>query len=326
MNNLPAVSIILSAKNEEKMISQCLKSLNKLIYPKDKLEVIIINDGSTDNTKDLILDHDWTINYNYIETHGIGLSRARNLGVKKSSFSYIIFTDADCTFTRNWIKNLMKYFNNENIASVGGPNLTPSDDTEFAKCVGKVLSFLSKPGARYGFEKDRVIETFHNPGCNVAYRKNIIAEVGWLNENLVTCEDEELDYRIIKKGYKIIYTPHAKVFHYRRPSWKGHLKQAYKYAVGRMQAIKLHVQMGKWYHLIPPFSLGIITIMIIISLFNNNLIWLLVYILGIGVIGILVMSLYLAITTKIKYLFIYFILITLWFWGSAFGSIKGLFE
>lgn len=84
-----------------------------------------------------------------IPTKNEGDVLANCLNLKCAKGEFIAFTDADCVADRNWLKNLIKYFDDENIVSVGGPNITPEDDTEFAKCVGAVLSFLSKPGARF---------------------------------------------------------------------------------------------------------------------------------------------------------------------------------
>jgi len=249
---------------------------------------------------------------------------ACNVGVRNAEGDFIMFTDADCVVPKSWLKNLIKHFNSEEIASVGGPNITPEDDTEFAKCVGEVLLFLSKPGSRYGLNVSRVVETFHNSGCNVVYRKNVIEEAGWFNEKLITCEDEELDYRIIEKGYKILYTPDAKVYHYRRPTWKRFYKQAYKYAVGRMQAIKLHWRVGKWYHWIVPALILLIVVLFALSFLNPAFPLIALLILVIGGIGIGLMSLYLGCKTKMGNFLTFCVLIAIWFWGSGFGYLRGL--
>jgi GT2 family glycosyltransferase len=245
--------------------------------------------------------------------------------VKESSSDFIAFTDADCVVDTNWIKNLLKHFNSERIAAVGGPNITPEDDTDFAKCAGTILSFLCKPGARYGLNADKVQEIYHNPTCNVTYRKSILEEVGGFNHNLIAEDDEELDYRIRKKGYKILFTPHAKVLHYRRPTWKRFAKMAFNYGVGRTQVIKLHRDMGRWYHYI--VSALILTIAILFALAFLNTVFPLAAcgILVIGGIGIGLMSLYLSVKTgRMNNFLTYCLLIAIWFWGYGFGMFRGI--
>ena len=314
------VSIIIPTKNNGDIIEKCLSSIENLDYPKGEYEVIIVDGHSTDDTVEIAKKYGCKVVYEDIATR----SGACNIGVRNANGEFIAFTDADCVVDKNWLGNLTKHFNSEKIASVGGPNITPEDDTEFAKCVGEVLSFLSKPGSRYGLNIDKVTETFHNSGCNVAYRKNVIEEAGWFNERLVTCEDEELDYRIKERGHKILYTPKAKVYHYRRPTWKRFYKQAYKYAVGRMQAIKLHWKMGEWYHYIVLALISSIILLFILSLLNTVYLWWAFSILVIGGIGIGLMGLYLGSKTEMSNFLTYCLLIAIWFWGSGFGYFRGL--
>ena len=314
------VSIIIPTKNNGDILEKCLSSIKNQDYPKDKYEVIIIDGHSTDDTVEIAKKYRCKIAYEDVGTRG----GACNIGIKNAKGEFIAFTDGDCVVPKDWLRNLIKHFNDKNIASVGGPNITPEDDTEFAKCVGEVLSFLSKPGSRYGFNADEVIETFHNSGCNVVYRKKVIEEAGWFNEKLVTCEDEELDYRIKEKGYKILYTPDAKVYHYRRPTWKRFYKQAYKYAMGRMQAIKLHWTMGKWYHYTPPTIISIIIILVALSFLNPIFPLIAFLILVGGGTGIGLMGLYLSSKTKMINFLTFCILIAIWFWCSGFGYFRGV--
>ena len=316
------VSIVIPTKNNGDIIEKCLKSIQNLDYPKGNLEVLIVDGLSTDNTVEIAEKYGCNVMYEDVGTRG----GACNVGVRSANGEFVVFTDADCVVPKDWLKNLIKHFNSEEIACVGGPNVTPEDDTDFAKCVGVVLSFLSKPGSRYGLNVERVVETFHNSGCNVAYRKEAIEEAGWFNEKLVTCEDEELDYRIKEEGYKILYTPNAKVYHYRRPTWKRFYKQAYKYAVGRMEAIKLHPKMGKWYHYIVPAL--ILTIIVLFALsFVDSIYPLIAFsILVIGGVGIGVMGLYLESKTRMSNFLTYCVLIAIWFWSSGFGYFRGLWK
>jgi len=237
------VSIIIPTKNNADILERCLESIHNLDYPKDEVEVIIVDGHSTDGTVEIAKKYRCRVVYEDVGTIG----GARNIGVEHSRGDYIVivFTDADCVADRDWLKNLIREFKDESVASVGGPNITPRDDTEFAKRVGVVLEFLSKPGPRYVFSADKIVEIHHNPTCNSAYRKAILQEVGGFNPRLITCDDEELDYRIRKRGYKILFTPYAKVYHYKRPTWKRFAKMAWNYGVGRRQVIKHERNMGK---------------------------------------------------------------------------------
>jgi cellulose synthase/poly-beta-1,6-N-acetylglucosamine synthase-like glycosyltransferase len=324
VSNNPFVSIVIPAKNEESIIKRCIASLEHIDYPRDKLEVVIINDGSTDNTKNIVLNYNWKLNFNYIETDGVGVSKARDIGFKNATGDFIAFSDADCTLDSRWIKELLKPFKS-NVAAVGGPNLTPEDDTKFSKCVGTVLSFLSKPGARYGFVEGDVMEIDHNPTCNVMYQKTVLEEVHGFNHKLITADDEELDYRIRKKGYKIMYTPEAKVDHYRRHNWKKFFKMAYNYGLGRMQAIKLHPKMGRWFHFAPSTFVLVIVSLLLLSFLNYLYFWaaLIILVLSIGSIGVI--SLYFGSKSDCKFS-TFFSLVNIWLWLYGIGMLRGVLK
>ncbi|MDO8870312.1 MAG: glycosyltransferase [Methanobacteriaceae archaeon] len=320
----PLVSIIIPMKNEEIIVKRCLNSIKTINYPHNKIEIVIVNDGSTDRTKNIVLDQKHDLNIVYLETQGLGVSKARDLGLKKSSGNFTVFTDADCVVHPDWIIELLKPFQ-ENVAAVGGPNLTPKDDTHFAKCVGSVLSFLSKPGARYAFEGEEIIEIHHNPTCNVMYRKNVLEEVNGFNHILITTDDEELDYRIRKKGYKILYTPFAKVDHYRRSSWKKFMKMAYYYGLGRMQSTKIHHEMGKWFHFAPMFYVLILMLLGIISLFYNVYSYTFVSLIVLSILGIGLISI-ISTYKKECNLSTFFFLVNIWLYGYGLGMMRGVFK
>jgi len=125
------VSIVIPTKNNADILEKCLKSIQNLDYPKEKMEVIIVDGNSTDGTVDIAKKYGCKVIF---EDRGT-ISYARDVGVRNAGGRFIAFTDADCAVDRDWIKELIKHFNGD-VAAVGGPNLTPDDDTEFAKCVG----------------------------------------------------------------------------------------------------------------------------------------------------------------------------------------------
>lgn len=315
-------SIVIPTKNNADTLERCLRSIRNLDFSKDEYEVIIVDGHSTDSTVEIAKKDGCKV---FFEDKGV-IGYARDLGVKHAEGEFIAFTDADCVVEMNWLMELLSYFDDEKIAAVGGPNITPQDDTEFAKYVGVLLSFLSKVGARYGLAENRVREVYHNPTCNVIYRKKVLEEIGGFNYSLVTVDDEELDYRIRKRGYRILYTPLAKVLHYRRPNWRRFAMMAYYYGLGRMQAIKLHRDMGRWFHVAPPLIISTILLLIAFSFIEHLYLWSALTILAGGGIGIGIMSFYLSLKTKMRKLYIFFGLIAIWFWGYGFGMLRGMLK
>lgn len=318
------ISVVIPMRNEADILERCLSAMEELDYPQEFFEVVLVNDGSTDNTGELITGQDWSFNYQYIETDGVGVSEARDIGFRRAKGDFIAFTDADCVVERDWLLRLSEPFY-EDVAAVGGPNITPDDDVPFARCVGLVLSFLSKPGARYAYEGDTVHEIHHNPTCNVMYRKSVLEEVNGFNQDLVTTDDEELDYRIRKKGYRIIYTPNARVKHYRRPNWKKFMKMAYKYGLGRMQSTKLHPEMGRWFHFAPVVLILTIIALMVLSLFSNIFLSFLVILSIVYIVCTILVSILYTKSSECSALK-FFSLINLWIFLYGAGMIRGVFS
>jgi len=290
-------------------------------FPKEDYEVIIVDGHSVDHTVKIAEKYGCKVVYENVGTIG----GARNTGVKHSSGKYIVFTDVDCVVERSWMNALITTLEESNIASAGGPNLTPEDDSDFAKSVGAVLSFLSQAGARYGFNAEGTQQIYHNPTCNVAYRREVFLESGGFNGSLITCDDEELDYRLLEKGHKIVYTSNARVLHYRRPTYKKFMKMAFNYGVGRMQVTKLHRGMGKWFHYMPITTIVLLSLLSALS-FTNPFFGLLALITAVaGGVGIGVMSAYLTTRRHLPF-FTEYVLILIWFFGYGFGTLRGVFE
>ncbi|BDH79966.1 glycosyltransferase family 2 protein [Methanothermobacter sp. THM-2] len=86
------VSIVIPMRNEADILERCLHAMEELDYPRDLLEIVIVNDGSTDNTAELIEKGSWSFNYQYIETDGVGVSRARDMGfsLQKKAIQYLL--------------------------------------------------------------------------------------------------------------------------------------------------------------------------------------------------------------------------------------------
>jgi len=256
----PLISIIIAVKNGEKTIRKCLNSIFALNY--QNFEVIIVNDGSTDTTREVIGSFkirkygNKEAGLNIIDTPGLGPSEARNLGVKQAKGEYVAFTDGDCIVNHSWLVELLKGFEIEHnqsfvlsqgavIAGVGGSQLIPDDDSEFGKAMGSFMATIGfvtdyiKP--RYtGISRTYIKTTGHNPSCNVMYKKEIFDKIGGFLKGMWPGEDVEFDYRIKKAGFALLYNPAAIVCHYRADSLKKFKKMMLSYGRVQGELVKKH--------------------------------------------------------------------------------------
>jgi len=222
----PVISIIVAVFNGDRTINKCVQSLLSVDYP--KYEIIIVDDGSTDRTKQILFGYKDKIRIIQLEHQGP--SKCRNKAVLEAKGDFVAFTDSDCVVDKDWIRQLMRGFSSDDIVSVGGSQFSPEDDSYFGK---RVQDCFALSGFIGGYFKKRglanIVEVDHNPSCNVIYRKDIFLKEGGFDETLWPGEDVDLDYRLKRKGYKLFYNPLAKVYHYRPNSFRKLSSMMFRY-------------------------------------------------------------------------------------------------
>jgi O-antigen biosynthesis protein len=210
----PKVSVVVCVYNGQRTMDACLASLKKLNYP--NYEVIVVNDGSTDGTRQIAEGYDYI---RLIHQENKGLSEARNVGIRAATGDIVAFTDADCMADPDWLTHLVARFQSSEFGAVGGPNLTPPDDSFVASCVAV------SPGApTHVLLDDEVAE--HIPGCNMAFRREALEAIDGFDPIFRAAGDDvDLCWRLQNKGYKIGFSPAAVVWHFRRNTIRDYLKQ-----------------------------------------------------------------------------------------------------
>jgi len=204
---LPRVSIVIPAYNEEKDIGRLLDSLMKLNYPKKKLEIIVVDDGSIDNTSKIVSKY----SVRMIKGPHKGVGVARNFGWRSAKSDIIIFIDADVVVHKNFVKEMIKYYKDPKIAGVNNREILLNKKNLIAR-----LSYLRKILA-LNYVKFRILRT-----C----KKSILKQVGGFDPDYGFYDDWELTMRIVKLGYKVIYAPKAIVWHKEPETWKELYRQS----------------------------------------------------------------------------------------------------
>jgi glycosyltransferase involved in cell wall biosynthesis len=222
--NLPSVSIIIPCYNAENSIGECLESVINLFYPKDKLEIIVVDNNSTDRSRDIIRSFPVIM----LEEKEIQTSyAARNKGISAAKGEWLAFTDADCVADRNWLYYLMlNHHNNEEVGCIAGQILPykPRTLTELYSARKGILD-----------QKRLLTELKGVATANVAYRKSVFEKIGPFNANTISGGDIEMSWRMQDKlGLKIAFVEEAIVFHKYRKTVYELYKQFYKYERSRI--------------------------------------------------------------------------------------------
>lgn len=229
----PFVSVIVPAYNEEMYIGGCLESIKSQEYPKEKIEIIVVNDGSTDNTIKIIENHKQECNnFRVITQKNSGAAIATNRGIQNSLGDIICLIDSDAVIEKNWMKKIIKEFDDPKVGAVGSNILIYNKN----KILAKIMGYDSK----YRLWRIKSKFTDHVDTCATAYRREVFEEIGLFNSDFIYGYDVDMSYRIRKAGYTLVLLKDAKIWHHWEETLKGYLKQQFNVAYGRLQVIKKH--------------------------------------------------------------------------------------
>ncbi|MDD2731826.1 MAG: glycosyltransferase family 2 protein [Candidatus Pacebacteria bacterium] len=209
------VSIIIPSRNEERFIGPCLDSIISNDWPKDRLEILIVDGKSEDKTLEIVK--------RYIEKYpSIKLFEnpkkitpsALNIGIKNSEGEFIIRMDAHSRCQKDYISKCIRYLKEYKADNVGGIiKTTPSDKGLFARSIAYCLSSFFGAGGAYfrtGADSPKWVDTVFG-GC---YKREVFDKIGFFNENLERTQDLEFNLRLKRSGGKILLAPDIVSYYY----------------------------------------------------------------------------------------------------------------
>ncbi len=228
------VTILIPARNEEKVIGRTLECMSRLDYPLDKLEIVVLNDASTDNTSKIA--HQWADNFSAIKVidrplGGLGKGDVLNQGIRETKNEIIFIFDADYTPAPDTIKRLIRWFDDPQIGLVQGKiqvdnkdenNLTKMVHTE--RCAGFLCDLLAR---------DKLKVTNQFGGTAGGFRRSLISQVGeWAPKTF--CEDTDLTCRTLLAGFKVKYDASVSCGEDAPDRLKVYYKQRYRWIRGHV--------------------------------------------------------------------------------------------
>lgn len=222
------VAIVIPTLNEERFISRCLNSIIKQTYEFEKMDVMIIDGGSNDKTKDIVAEYQKSHqNIRFIENKKKIQSVAFNIGFKKSTAPYIIRLDAHAEYDSKYISLCIENLKqDEKRGNVGGRcNILPFNQSLWAQ----TNAILNHSRFGIGGAAFRVSNEAHNTDSVPfgAFPRKIIEKIGGMREDLPRGEDNEYNSRIRKAGYKIFFDSNIISSYFARPTLGASCKQMY---------------------------------------------------------------------------------------------------
>lgn len=226
----PSVSVIIPAFNAAQTISTAIKAI---LNQRDSglIELIVVDDGSTDSTPELVQSFSQV---KYVYQKNAGPAAARNHGAQLAFHEYLFFTDSDCIPEPEWILKMVVPFKNPTVGVVTGSYGIANPKIRLARCVHNEILWRHH---RLMPEFPRVFGSY-----NVCIRKDVFEQCGGYNEGYRTAsgEDNDLAYRILKRGYRIYFAKDARVDHFHPQQAKKYLGEQATHGYWRVRMYRDH--------------------------------------------------------------------------------------
>lgn len=210
--NYPSVSIIFPVYNGGDEPIECLDSVNKLNYPKKKMAVIVVDNGSIDNSTKQIAKK-YPLVKIIKNQQNLGFAKAINQALKQASKDYVFITNDDIVFEKDSLKNLILYSQNNPQSGILGGLIYKKGTKGEISSAGNELNHLT--GNIYSSPSpDKIKEPGWIQGCAMLVKRDVIKKIGLLDDKF-TYSFEDVDYctRAKRAGFKIVYIPSAVFWH-----------------------------------------------------------------------------------------------------------------
>lgn len=234
---LPKISVIIPAYNEEKTILRTIKAVYNSDYPKDNLEVILANDGSTDRTLELITDFKKEQNLDYLiySQENAGKAEVLNQAIKLSTGEILIVVDSDSIPTKTALREIVLAFSNPKVAAVAS-NIRVRQN-------GKLLNFIQYFEYIIGWQSKRSSFTlgldYILGGIGSAFRRSVFEEIGGYDSDTVV-EDMDITFKLLRKKHKVAFSHNAVIYTEGAPTFSDLIRQRYRWKFGHTQVLWKH--------------------------------------------------------------------------------------
>jgi glycosyltransferase involved in cell wall biosynthesis len=227
---LPTVTVIVPTRNEERFLVKCLDSIVATDYPVDRLEVLVADGRSEDRTREIVAEyaarHPWI---RLIDNPGRIAPTALNRGIAEARGDVIVRMDSHALYPTDYLRRLVSALLETGADNVGGCLVTlPVDDTPVARAIALGISHPFGVGNSYfriGARTRRWVDTVPF-GC---FRRDVFDRVGTFDEELVRNQDDEFNFRIVRRGGRVLLDPTIVASYYARRSLGELSRMFYQY-------------------------------------------------------------------------------------------------
>ena len=232
-NDMIGSSVIIPTYNRPLQLDCCLAALARLDFPKDRYEVVVVDDGSASSMETVVEPYRQIMNMTLLVQENSGPAVARNNGVAHSRGRFIAFMDDDCRPDRDWLTKLSERFLEDPRRMYGGKVFNALDNNIYSAASQLLIDYL------YAYYNSELEHARFFTSNNMAMARDIFDAVGGFDTNFpgVFGEDRELCDRWLNFGYGLSYVPEAIVCHYHELTFWTYCRQHFFYGGG---AVRFH--------------------------------------------------------------------------------------
>jgi len=247
----PIVSVIVPARNEEHFLGRCLDSIFAQTYPPERIEVIVVENGSTDATRQVVAACAAACNrIRLVISDAVNQAAAMNVGILAACGEVIARVDGHSYLDREYVSHAVAALaRNPAAAGVGGPFL-PAGETLLEHVTGLARSSRVGVGGGYGADREEVEHLVRSVQCGT-YRRDALLAVGGFDVAMAYGEDEELNWRLLRSGREIVLVPALRQHYRPRASLRALAHQYWHYGQARIRVVTKHPDFLQVKHLAP---------------------------------------------------------------------------
>lgn len=253
-------SFIIPVFNRPSEIKELLHSMKGLHWEKN-FEIVIVEDGSSQNCKEVIAGFENYLNINYYQKPNTGPGDSRNFGMKKAKGNYFLILDSDVILPPDYLQEVDRYLSAEFYHCFGGPDAADESFSDLQKAINYSMTSFYTTGGIRGSKK--AVGKFQPRSFNMGLSKKAFESSGGFG-SIHPGEDPDLSLRLEDLGFQTTFIPGAVVFHKRRIDWDKFYNQVHKFGKVRPVLNQWHPKSGKITYWFPAlFILGLSTAMIL---------------------------------------------------------------
>jgi len=257
VGRLQKVSVIMPVRNEAGFIERSLGSVLKQDYPADLMEVIIADGMSSDGTREVVsrlIEDNGCFSIRILDNPKLIFPTGFNIGLKNAKGEVIVMLGGHTEIARDYIRQCVHYLNRQGVDCVGGPIETIAE-TEIGQAISfGMSSIFGVGGVAFRTQMNRLKEV--DTAAFGAYRHSAIERCGIMNEEMVRNQDDEYNYRLRKKGGKILLAPDLHSRYYSRSSLRSLWQQYFQYGYWKVRVLQKHPRQMRLRHFVPPTFVG----------------------------------------------------------------------